>query len=242
MPDLKVPDAIILAGGKGTRLASEVPAVAKVTARVAQEPFVRYIIDFLTSQNVSHIVLSVGHLAEQVLACITQLSLKKVKVDFAIESEPLGTGGAIGYASTYTTTDPILVVNGDTYCDFSLSDMMRFHDNKKSSVTIAVSAANDSSRFGTVDIDMNDEITAFREKNPNHGRAFVNAGAYLISREMMMNIKKRQKFSFENEWLPNLCGHGLFGWNGVESFIDMGTPDSFRQANDFFSQKKLKKL
>lgn len=216
-------EVVVLAGGLGTRLRSAVADIPKCLAPVAGKPFLEYLLQWLGIHKVEHVVFSVGYLSEQVISFIEGRQWP-FSYDFAIENEPLGTGGGIRLALEKCHGDKVVVVNGDTFFPVNL-DRLTFDGP----VTLALKPMKDFSRYGAVDF-QNGVITAFREKAPC-ADGLINGGVYAIDREFLELGHLPQKFSFEKEVLEPLASIGkLYGTVQDSYFIDIGIPEDYELA------------
>ena len=232
------PDAIILAGGMGTRLRTVLPKRQKVVAPVAGEPFLSRILRNLQIAGVTRVVLALGYRADDVIEAMGSLVPIGMTVIPSVEPQPLGTGGAIRHALTLIGSDDVLVANGDSVIDYPLVDLIEFHRQCQARVSMLLCEVADISRYGTVTLDAVGKVISFQEKQArNHGPGIINAGIYMMARTLIEDFPKRPH-ALESEILPGLCGHGLFGLATRAPFIDIGTPDDYGQAAKFFSQLK----
>jgi D-glycero-alpha-D-manno-heptose 1-phosphate guanylyltransferase len=225
--------AIILAGGMGTRLRAEVPDLPKPLAPVNGRPFLQYLMSYWVNQGVDRFVLSVGYMAEKVIEQIGDRFVQ-VPVVYAIEDRPLGTGGALLLALRQLRTDePFLVLNGDTYFDVPLSGLQRFHATKRSDWTFGLFRTNDIRRYLGVGLDQDDRLISLVAP-ADGGEVWANGGVYLISPGVLDRIVDRfeGEVSLEGLVIPALLElkssmHG-FRHDGV--FIDIGIPADYRRA------------
>ena len=159
-------EVIILAGGLGTRLRSVVSEVPKGTAPIAGKPFLWYILKYLTKYNVSKVILSVGYLREVIFQWIDKVKDDfPFSFDYAIEEEPLGTGGGIKLALEKVKNDDVVVLNGDTFFDVDFDNLLSCHKKGKKSITLALKPMTQFDRYGTVNFNTEDRtITQFNEK------------------------------------------------------------------------------
>src|SRR4051812_36237437 len=176
--------AVVLAGGMGTRLRPVVADRPKVLAPVAGRPFLTYLLDQIADAGIQRVVLSTGYLAEQ-FASVIGGRYRNVSIVYAHEEQPLGTGGAIRFACGFTDAEQIVVMNGDSYCDANLSAYVDWHVDGRHDVSLMLAKVNDTSRYGTVEIDANGRIKAFIEKQPGRIAGYINAGVYLLRRPML---------------------------------------------------------
>ncbi|HET9418437.1 MAG TPA: nucleotidyltransferase family protein [Chthoniobacterales bacterium] len=226
-------DAIVLAGGMGTRLREVVADRPKVLADVAGRPFLTRLLDQLIGTQVASVVLSTGYMAEMIEATIgTQY--RGLPVRYSRENEPLGTGGALRLALDKTQSDPLLALNGDSFCDANIGELCAFHRKKKARATLLLTRVEDASRFGSVESEANGAVTRFEEKGRARAPGWINAGIYCLAREVISGIPAGRAVSMEHEIFPRLIGAGLCGFRVRGAFIDIGTPHSYAEAERFF--------
>jgi len=222
---------VILAGGLGTRLRSVVADVPKCLAPIGSRPFIDIQIRALANAGVDCVVLSLGHLAELVVAAIPP-DHAGVHVRHVIERELLGTGGAIAYALDTLNLDEVLVANGDTYLEGNLSAMLLPLDRAKGELfRMAVVQVPDRARFGGVATDATHHVTRFIEKG-QAGPGMINAGLYRLCREALPTARKGA-YSLEADVLPSLATEGHVRTALINGeFIDIGVPDDYRRFCD----------
>lgn len=224
-------EAIVLAGGLGTRLAHIVSDVPKPMASVSGRPFLRYILDNIIMQGIDRIILAVGYKQECICSYFGN-SYRGAQIIYSSEDKPLNTGGAIKKAILHCTGKDIFIVNGDTYFDVNLIKMLKFHKRVHADVTIATKVMSNFDRYGT--IQKNEErIVAFEEKKPT-SFGIINGGIYLIHKDLL-NIANQESFSFEKEILErHLNNLRICSFNSDGYFIDIGVPkDYFLAQSDF---------
>ena len=229
-------EVIILAGGLGTRLRSVVSEVPKCMASVAGKPFLWYLLKYLTRYNVSKVVLSVGYLREIIFKWIDKIRDEfPFSFDYAIEEIPLGTGGGIKLALNKTTTNDVVVLNGDTFFDVNLKELMDSHRLFPSAVTLALKPMQFFDRYGRVIIDNVDKrIIEFKEKEYCK-EGLINGGVYVINKLEPIFDRLPEKFSFEIAVLEPQCKLGkLFGVVQNGYFIDIGIPGDYERAHTDF--------
>lgn len=221
-------EAIILAGGFGTRLKSVVDDVPKPMAMIGNKPFLTYILDQLQVSNCKKAVMAVGYKHEAIIDYFGK-SYKSIALEYSIEDKPLGTGGAILNAANLISSPNFLVLNGDSYFNIDLSDFERQFSKNKAPLLIALKRMSNFDRYGTVEID-GSRIKSFSEKKLcNNG--LINSGIYLISKEWYKSYAPGKIFSFEKDILEKyfledvLTAHEYYGY-----FIDIGIPDDYRKA------------
>jgi len=226
-------DAIILAGGKGTRLKEVVSDVPKSLAPINGIPFLDFLIANLQSnEEIDKIILSVGYKKEKIIDRYSNLK----NINFSEEDSPLGTGGAVKQALNCATSNDVLVLNGDTYIEFSLKNFLKFHLKKKSDFTLLSSFQNDLSRYGSLNIDdRTQKILAFEEKTKKN-EGYINSGVYLINKNVFNNFLSNDSFSLEKDFFPLvLATKNIFGFKTNSLFIDIGTKASYLQAQKLFN-------
>ena len=219
-------EAIVLAGGFGTRLASRLHGVPKPMAPVAGRPFLEILPNQLRRADCNRVILSVGHL-NQVIQNHFGASFGGMPIDYAIEDVPLGTGGAIRLALARATEDSVLVLNGDTFLSADYAEMLRFHSAHTAAVTIAVVHQRDIARYGGVVVEEN-QIVGFDEKGPK-GPGWINGGAYVLNRNLAWPSALAEKFSIEKDFFVPEVAHLRPAAYKVEGyFLDIGIPEDLR--------------
>lgn len=224
-------DCIILAGGMGTRLQSVVADKPKCLAEINGKPFLYYICQHLSKFHFCKIVFSVGYLKEMVIDYVMQHRDEfPFAFDFAEETEPLGTGGAILNAIPYTNTEDIFVVNGDTFFDVDMDAMLQFQQTKMADCTLALKPMQKADRYGLVQLNEQEMITAFQEKQIG-GSGLINGGVYCIYKNSFLNIPFEKKFSFEKDYLEKfILEREMVGFIQDKYFIDIGIPEDYQKA------------
>ena len=230
--------ALILAGGLGSRLQSALPDRPKVLAPVAGRPFLSYLMDQLISTGFRQVILCTGYKGEQIKEAFGD-TYKGFDIQYSQEPESLGTGGALRFALPLINTDLALVTNGDSYVNCSLTDYLAWYLKNDFQTSLLLTYLADTSRYGRVKADENGLIKKFEEKGAKHGPGWVNAGVYTFKRGLLESIPFGQPFSLEREFFPSLIGEGLYGFQNEGAFIDIGTPESYALAEDFFSKVSL---
>lgn len=224
-------EAIVLAGGFGTRLSKVVKDVPKPMASVANRPFLAYIMDDLAENGIKKVVLAVHYKKECIMDYFKD-SYKGMKVEYSMEETPLFTGGAIKQALTMCSEPYVWVVNGDTYFEVPMAQMSDFAQRSGCAATIAVREMVDFSRYGKVDVDDNGIVTAFHEK-AFCKRGLINGGIYYLCSEILEDYPK--VFSLENECFPELLKTGqIAAFESAGYFIDIGIPEDFEKAQNHF--------
>jgi NDP-sugar pyrophosphorylase family protein len=233
--------ALILAGGLGTRLAGLLPDTPKVLAPVGERPFLDILVGELARRGLRRFVLLLGHRAEQVRAHVEERRRQwpaGVEFEFSIEPGPLGTGGAVRLAADFCARR-FFLLNGDTYFDLDVAALMRAHARTRGIVTIAAAQVADAGRYGRLEVDHDDRITRFREKDAAAGPGLINAGIYLVESALLPRIPAGRAVSLETEVFPALLAGGeTIGVSAQSgSFYDIGTPPSYHAFAEFVAAR-----
>lgn len=228
--------AIILAGGLGTRLQSVVSDLPKPMAPVGGRPFLEYLMAALSRWPISKVILSIGHLGHKIQGYFGD-RYKDVEVVYAVEEQPLGTGGAIAHALRLADPGPVLILNGDTFFEIDLPEMIRTYHLRSADLVLALKPMTHFERYGTVDIDKDSRIIGFHEKAPRT-QGLINGGVYLLHSRLLDDFLLPDRFSFENDFLENYYAQlKMFAYISDGYFIDIGVPDDYSKAQqDFFGK------
>jgi len=222
-------ECIILAGGLGTRLRSAVPDMPKCMAPVAGHPFLKHVIDYLLKEGVTKFIFSLGYMHEAI-ELFLETSYPNLQYQIALESEPLGTGGAIYLACKKATEKNLLILNGDTMFKANLTSMMSFHLQHQAACTLALKPMHDFDRYGVVDINQENCIQSFKEKQ-HYDSGLINGGIYALNVADFLSIPFPEKFSFEKDYLEKyFSSQKMMGIVQDEYFIDIGIPEDFERA------------
>lgn len=229
-------EVIILAGGLGTRLRSVVSEVPKCMAPVAGKPFLWYLLKYLTRYDVDRVILSVGYLREVIFKWIEDAKKEfPFEFDYAVEEEPLGTGGGIKLALDKVADESAFVLNGDTFFDVDLTHLMDAHKIGKKAITLALKPMRDFDRYGRVNMEPGTgTILSFSEKHYCK-EGLINGGVYVLSKNSSIFDGLDGKFSFETAVLEPQCSkHELHGVVQNGYFIDIGIPEDYKRAQTEF--------
>jgi len=236
---MKAVDAIILAGGEGRRLRSVVGGVPKPLAAVDGRPFLDILLSQLDkSRCVGKVVLAVGYKAERIIDSYRGCSAFGFDIEFSIEEKLLGTGGAINKAVGYTNTGQVLVMNGDSYTQLDIAELVDTHGQNRAKLTIVLTKTADTSRYGNVHIDAQNRIISFEEKRQTNTRGFISAGIYIFRRELFDSVESDRVISVEEELFPAfLAKHkgDVYGYVADGKFIDIGIPDTYKIADAYLA-------
>jgi len=221
-------DAIILAGGLGTRLRETVPDLPKPLAFVNGRPFLDILIEQIECSGIiGRVVLALGYKADAIVDYY-----KKKNYKFSIEKKPLGTGGAIAKAIKHTKSSQVFVFNGDSFFACPLREMAQTH---RGILTLACAQVEDTSSYGRVELDKNSQVKTFSEKGAK-GSGLINGGIYLFDRAIFDKTLPKS-FSLECELIPQLIGKGIFGFTSSGVFIDIGTKESYNKAHSILGKR-----
>ena len=226
-------EAIVLAGGFGTRLAHVVPDVCKPMAPVAGRPFLRFVMDNLAKAHFDHVVIADGYRREQIESYFGE-SYRGIRIDYSSEVSPLLTGGATKQALAKCNSDWVFVLNGDTWLDLDFDEMAAVAESLPDFVqaVVAVKRMFDFERYGTVGVDDDGTLVAFHEKDYCKD-GLINAGVYLIRRDSLDDMPKA--FSLESDWFERVVSDDvLCAVECAGDFIDIGVPDDYALAQDMF--------
>jgi len=225
-------EAIILAGGLGTRLRSVVNDKPKCMADVNGKPFLFYWLQYLARFGFKRIVFSLGYKSEMVIEWIKTIKNDySFSIDYIVEKEPLGTGGGIRLALSKTFTNDVLVVNGDSIFLADLQDLYNRYTLTDCSVALALKQMKDFSRYGKVTINSNNLITNFAEKTFCE-QGLINCGVYVLNKEKLNLQSFKEKFSFEKDVLEKR--NDIYGFEYEGYFIDIGVPEDYHKAQKDF--------
>ncbi len=228
---------VILAGGLGTRLRSSVPDAPKALAPIGGRPFMFYLLRQLRAFGLSEVILSTSYRAGQIEQAIGPV-FEGMAVKYSRETEPLGTGGGVKLALNGKQFPHALVINGDSFCEFNLANFQSAHLNQGADLTVLLTEVQDTSRFGRVEQKANGEIAAYLEKQVSGGAGWINAGLYFMAPGVVDSIPAGQAVSLERDIFPRWIGRKMFGYkNEGGVFIDIGTPESFIEAQEILTKK-----
>lgn len=230
-------DTIILAGGRGTRLRTVLTDLPKVLAPVNNRPFLDIILGFLNKWGcIKRVIIAVGYMADKVIKEYTNRQEYNFEILFSKEKKLLGTGGAIKKALLYTKTEDVLVLNGDSYVDVNVEDLIRTHRKRHAAMTIVLKEIENVNRYGRVKLNKEYRIVSFEEKNPDQRGGYINAGMYIFKRELFDNIKENKVISLEKELLPIFLEKGVYGYISHGKFIDIGVPETYKIADKYLGE------
>ena len=231
---MKYVDALILCGGRGTRLRSVIADMPKVLALVNGRPFLSYLLDQLVNAGFRDVILCTGYKGEMVKEAFGS-HYKGLIIHYSHEPEPLGTGGALRYALPMIEGSYILAMNGDSYIDADIYSFIEWYLKSGYEASILLTKIEDTSRYGRVEIDEDGKIVCFDEKQEESGSGWINAGIYLLKTSLLNLIPSGRFFSLEQQFFPNLVDKSLYAYPCQDELLDIGTPESYARAGNFLS-------
>jgi D-glycero-alpha-D-manno-heptose 1-phosphate guanylyltransferase len=228
-------EAIILAGGFGTRLQEVLNDLPKSMALVNGRPFMEYLLDFLKTSGITHVVLSVGYKRDTIINHFGS-AYRDVRIDYAIEEVPMGTGGGIRMAMWKVDGMRTFAMNGDSLFRVDLNNM-EAHMQKEAEITIALRELQETGRYGRVTMDKSCRIDGFKEKQNDAGHGYINGGVYIIEKLFLLYPEFRGKFSIEKDCFErDYTTSRMFGFPSDGYFLDIGIPETYKQAQDEFKR------
>ena len=232
VPALRNIPAILLVGGKGTRLQAVLSSKPKPLARVGDIPFLELLVLQLRSQGFRRMIMSTGHLAAQIEEAFGDGSRWDAEIRYSREPEPLGTAGAVKFAEGLLgASSDFLVVNGDSFMELDIAEFVRFHRQHGGVASMAVCPVPNASRYGTVHVDPCSRITGFSEKTGKTSPGIINAGVYVFRRSVLERIPQGPS-SLEKDLFPKLLHEGMCASEQEGMFIDIGTPEDYARAQE----------
>lgn len=229
-------EAIILAGGLGTRLRSSIPDLPKPMAPIGGKPFLEFLLTYLGKYNIERVILSVGYKYEIIQENFGN-RFADMMIDYAVEDEPLGTGGGIRRALNLVNGDTVLILNGDTFFAGDYAKLADIHYLSCADLTMALKPMNDctwsSGRYGRVLTD-GTRVIGFAEKKQGIS-GNINSGVYIMDTQLLTRFNLTDKFSFEHDFLEKYTDRLNFhAWTMNAYFIDIGVPEDYHRAQREF--------
>jgi D-glycero-alpha-D-manno-heptose 1-phosphate guanylyltransferase len=226
-----VSQAIILAGGFGTRLKPVITDRPKALAEISGKPFIEFQLEWLMLQGITKVTLAIHYMGDQLQNFVEKWASRKLVIDTIYEDVPLGTGGAVtNVIQKKNIIGKVLVINGDTIFNFSLKPALNYMQNRKEPIMLIASKIKDASRFGTITVEKG-YVKSFQQAIGKHTSGVVNGGAYIIDSTLFFE-KNIEPFSLEYDIFPELAmNKQLLAYilGNTESFFDIGTPDSYKK-------------
>jgi NDP-sugar pyrophosphorylase family protein len=230
-------DVVVLCGGLGTRLRSVVANNPKPMADVNGQPFLAHIMDYLTGAGFVHFVLGCGYKAEAVRSYF-EIWEKKVSIEYSLEKIPLGTGGAVKNALPFLRSNPVLVLNGDSFCRVDYDGLLATHAQTSASITMAVSRMASRADYGQIELGDSDRVLGFREKGMNTEGGWINAGVYVFDKRVIEQMPDSIPLSLEKDVFPAWIGGDFRAFRTEEPVYDIGTPERYELARKTFAASR----
>ncbi len=229
-------EAIILAGGFGTRLKSVLQDLPKPMAPVNGRPFLSYLIQYLAGHGIERVILSTGYLHDKIEAYFGN-NYHGIQILYSHETRPLGTGGGIRLALEKCTANEVLVMNGDSFFEINLKSFYRQFHLCDGAFALSVRQVDDASRYGTIITDTDLRILGFREKDGNHAPGDINAGVYIMKRhDFLKETPPEIPFSLEQDFFEKkVATLKMFGFRFEGYFIDIGIPEDYEKVKKDFA-------
>ena len=226
-------DAVVLVGGKGTRLRPLTLSAPKPMLPTAGVPFLTHLLSRIKAAGITHVVLGTSYKAEVFAEYFGDGSRLGLELEYVVEEEPLDTGGGIRNVGDRLRADDVMVFNGDILSGVDLAGVVGTHRDNNADVTLHLVKVPDPRAFGCVPTDPDGRVTAFLEKTDNPPTDQINAGCYVFRREVLMTIPTGRRVSVERETFPGLlaAGHRLQGHVDSSYWLDLGTPGAFVQGS-----------
>ena len=224
--------ALVLAGGEGTRLRPLTYTTPKPVMPLAGRPFLSFMLDWVHSHGVDEVILSCGFMSDDVKHVLGDI-YDGMRLRYVVEEEPLGTAGPVRLALDADLLDErLLVLNGDVLTDMDLTAELAAHEKSGARVTLALYPVEDTASYGVVPTRADGSVEAFLEKSDGPAPTNrINAGAYVVEREVIETaVPAGRAVSFEREVFPSLVGEGLYGFPSAGYWIDIGTPERYLEA------------
>jgi NDP-sugar pyrophosphorylase family protein len=228
--------AFVICGGLGTRLRPLLADRPKSMALISGTPFLQLLLDRLRSQGVDDVILGTGYMAEKIEGYFGSGNEFSVRIRYSREHEPLGTGGALKLAEPLIS-DPVLVLNGDSYVEWKLAPMLELFTDKDAELVVVLQAVADVTRYGSVTLDRDGRVAEFTEKGIRRGPGLVNAGVYLVRKQIVRDLPAETAISLEREVFPRLLDRGVYGLVCTGIFIDIGIPADFKRAQTLLASR-----
>ena len=219
--------ALILAGGTGTRLSSVLAGMNKPMAPIAGKPFLEYLLLQLKKHEIDEVILCVGYKAHLIHSYFGTGDRRGLRINYSYEEDVRGTGGALKLAEDLIHEEDFFVLNGDSLFDIELRALMRYHRERKATATLALAHVDDVQRYGAVDVNELGRIVSFIEKCDSNTGGLINGGVYVLTRKVLNLISAGQPVSLEHDILPRLVGQDLYGLPSQGYFVDIGVPTDY---------------
>lgn len=230
-----IKEAIILAGGLGTRLRTVVADRPKCMALINRKPFLHYLIEYLQKEGIDQFIFSVGYLHEMIEDYLKTMH-PTINYQISLEDEPLGTGGGIRLACELVKGENVIVCNGDTMYKADIAELTEFHKSVDAACTLALKPMVHFERYGVVELNEDQSVRSFKEKQ-FYEEGLINGGVYALNTKRFLAEDLPEKFSFEKDYLKkkihsNQHNSEIFGCVQDNYFIDIGIPEDYKRASE----------
>ena len=233
---MKIREAIVLAGGLGTRLKAVLPELPKCLAPVAGKPFLSYVINHFLAEGIEQFIFSLGY-KHEIVETFLKTNYPTLNYKVSVEEKPLGTGGAVHRACRHTEEKSVIVLNGDTLFAVQLNRLVPFHFMTGAHCTLSLKPMQHFDRYGTVQMQGDYRISAFEEKKSN-ASGNINGGVYALNAARFRDEKLGEVFSFEKDYLEqHVHDRRIYGVLQDAYFIDIGIPEDFEKAQHELTAK-----
>ncbi|MDR4498226.1 MAG: nucleotidyltransferase family protein [Candidatus Scalindua sp.] len=222
-------DVLILCGGFGTRLKGVINDRPKPMADINSKPFLDILVDYVAGFGFKRYILCIGYKGDFIRQYYRE---KNSDLTFVLQEEkkPLGTAGAVKNAEPVMQSDRFLVMNGDSLCEIDMKDLFAFHIRKKGIASIVQTTIENPDDYGVIQLDENQRVVSFSEKNSTREVGFVNAGIYVFEKDILRDIPPEEKCSLEYQVFPGIIDRGVYGYRTDKRLIDIGTPQRLEMA------------
>jgi len=235
--DLGKIDALILCGGLGTRFRSVRDDIPKALAPIREKLFIDLILDDLIRQGFQRIILATGHLSKQLEKHVHFRNDAEYVI--SCEPRPLGTGGAIKYASTLIKTENVMIMNGDSHIQFDFSKLLDYHKQKLADFSLLLTSVTKGKDYGNVLLSEDGLVLRFDEKQEKPGSSLINAGVYCLKTSLLSSVMPNHVYSLEKDWMPEWSQqYRVFGYVTDQPVHDIGTPkryEMFIRSSHYFN-------
>ncbi len=231
---LKDIDVVILAGGFGTRLAEKLDGKPKLLAPIGGKPYLVFLLKWLVYFGARRVILALGYLAQEIEDYSRANFKGRLEIICAREPRPLGTAGALAFASVHIKSSSALVMNGDSFVDADLCKLIHRHNSFAGEATILCTRVANAGRYGSIKITKDGYVELFREKAEIKSSGMINAGIYVVGDHMVERVRKIQHGSLEKDVFQKLPVGALNTFSGNFNFLDIGTPEDYERAQEFF--------
>jgi D-glycero-alpha-D-manno-heptose 1-phosphate guanylyltransferase len=227
---------VLLVGGLGTRLRPVLSSAPKVLASVGNGSFLDLLLRQLRNQGLTRIVMCTGYMADQVENAYGNGDSWELAIEYSRESQPMGTAGALKLAAPVLQDSPFsIVMNGDSFLEIDLESLLNFHRAKGGPITVAVVRVPNTSRYGKVVVGSDDRIARFEEKTGREVPGLINAGIYVIDRDVLRQIPDGPG-SLERDVFPQWLERNVYAFESSGVFIDIGTPEDYAKAQAIYER------